>query len=330
MQRESSDVSHAEAGQALDRILDFISTELDTGQQIENERARRLLETLIDVWLKDRNGRRKQHQLVHALGLQPVNEESTLTVRQTAEKIRNYLLVEYYRARPLDPIVVDLPKVRDKQGYRLLIQKNTRPLSAEGRGLLLLNYRAKQAAWFEKTICTSKDVLFVSVGSQLAIYEIELLLKAGRVAAKHFRVLTWLPASEEVAQAFAEHLDEHPASFMEKARTAWNEWKRLERLYDAFEVYAYATFPSMQAICDADTSVQIELFPFNRAATHEGFHAAGTLSKRPALLIDAAKDAEAYQLFKGAFEDLWTEAKQKAPAADVHPRWQRTPALPVA
>jgi hypothetical protein len=126
----------------------------------------------------------------------------------------------------------------------------------------------------------------------------------------------------DVVAAFTSHTEEDPQRFLQKQRNAWQDWKRMEEEYPFVEVYGYESTPSMQGVCNADQSLTVELFPFQRANTKHGFHSCGTTGHRPMLFAEASKSPHTFWLFKHSFEDLWFDSLQRARHDDIHERWR--------
>jgi hypothetical protein len=151
--------------------------------------------------------------------------------------------------------------------YRLVIFQNeskqkVKPPKSDTVRLLL--ERATSQDPFEQIICgSSEDVVYLSIASQTTFDEqIQPWFKAKQIRAKHFRVLTWQPRKKILINALANLVGLDEQVTYSYIKNSWNKWKRLEKAYEAVEVYGYNLFPTIGGVCN-DQQMRVELVPFN-------------------------------------------------------------------
>lgn len=314
--------------QVNDCVAQLVSFLSSSG--IEHERCRNIVETLHKRWLVDENAILRHDELAHQIGLNVEKEDdrisSTNAVRNAVKKLRQKLLPQFYREKAATTIRVHIDRARGKGGYQLRIgdefaaHHGDREHLIHGREhvVLIANARANNQSWFRETIRKSRNVLFVTIGSQHTLDLILPWFENGSIEAEHFRVLVWRPRSLDIVKVLTDHLEENPRRFFKKQQLAWRSWKSIEQKHPFVEVYGYESIPTMQATCDGDRSICVELLPFNRANLKQHFHACGGVDDRPALFATATNNPQSFWLFKNSFEDLWFDSMQRASPSEVH------------
>jgi hypothetical protein len=311
-----------ETNDCVAKILSFLSS-----PGIENDRCRRIIETLHQRWVLDKEATIHQDELTSEIGLSLDGDHkmaNTNAVRNSVSKLNNKKIPQFYGKYSDATIIIDIHEPFRNSGYRLRVRRKLYEHAEETEKLpIVFISRAQTKEWFRKTICESRDVLYVSIGSQQAIDQIHAWLQSGTIEAEHFRVLTWRPKSSESAFAFADHKGQKGPWFVGKLARAWQRWKDVEKEYPTkVEVYCYQSAPTMLGTCDSDRSLKVELIPFHRPNRKHGYHECGNVDSRPALLINAADHPQAFCFFKNAFEDLWIDSMHRALKKDIHPSWK--------
>jgi hypothetical protein len=176
---------------------------------------------------------------------------------------------------------------------------------------------------FEEIICgESEDVLFVGIASQQAFGEhIEPWFDKGRIKAKHFRVLTWRPKSDDVIDLFANHIGISKRVLIRNIRGAWENWKQLENDHETtVEVYGYSSPPALAV--SNDEIIKVEMIPFNGTADggRDWLH-------RPSIVLNTTDHPRGFEYFRKWFDDLWFSAMLESirdPQLDsqVHRYWR--------
>lgn len=313
-------VSRDEAEKHRARILAFIKP----GK--ENDGCCRVLQILFDQCVENPEATIHQRPLAEgaALPLDEDQQNSTL-VRLAIDKLRKELLPQFYQQNPREVLQFDIPSNPRGIGYNLIIKPRA-PASDAGTREdipIIFNYRKHTGQWFRNVVCGPANILFVTVGSQHTLDTILPWFESGDVKAQHFRVLIWRPQSEEIAAAFSDHTGESATLFFAKQGRAWNSWKKIEGEYPFIEAYGYTSVPTMQALCEADISMQVEILPFYRPSVEDEYSGgAGVTDHRPALWLTAAEHARSFRFFKNSFEKLWMAAMAWTPEDEVHPRWR--------
>lgn len=167
---------------------------------------------------------------------------------------------------------------------------------------LCLNHRQPTRHRFEEAFVSGQDVLFITIMSQHTVKQIRPLLKKALDSNTRLRVLTLYPdLAHEAIEALRKHLDENrnnPERTVVQVKEASVDWDNLAVEHNNIEVRKYRSSPTMQGLVVGKEWAQVELLPF---ATHPDY--------RPALILTAASDPEAFELFRGAFENLWNSAQ---------------------
>jgi hypothetical protein len=204
--------------QVNDCVAQLVSFLSSSG--IEHERCRNIVEALHKRWLVDENAILRHDELAHQIGLNVEKEDdrisSTNAVRNAVKKLRQKLLPQSYREKAATTIRVHIDRARGKGGYQLRIDDEfaahhgDREHLIHGREhvVLIANARANNQSWFRETIRKSRNVLFVTVGSQHTLDLILPWFENGSIEAEHFRVLVWRPRSLDIVKVLTDHGDE--------------------------------------------------------------------------------------------------------------------------
>lgn len=168
---------------------------------------------------------------------------------------------------------------------------------------LCLKHRPYTRDKYEGAFASGQDVLFITVMSQHNLKQMPTLLEKANVNNTRLRVLTWDPnLSTETIDSLRKHLGENPENperTVEQVKQASQDWDSLASKHSNITVRKYRSSPTMQGLVVGKEWTQIELLPF---ATHPDY--------RPALILTATSDPEAFELFRSAFENLWNSAEK--------------------
>jgi hypothetical protein len=226
-------------------------------------------------------------------------------------------LQEYRNDNPGDDLEMSIENHETEKGYFLEVDSRA---PKEDFIRFLFEHRGQTQESFQRTICgPSNDLLFLTIGSQHTLAQIEPWFESKLVKINHFRVLMWRPKSASTVKALGRHLFENPDILQDNIEKAWKLWKKLENKHQFVQVARYVSTPTMQGICD-DSSIKVELLPFNRVGP--GFHECGSPNRRPALMVDRASHRGTYRQLRKMFEDLWRQSIVDSPPKDVHERWR--------
>jgi len=133
---------------------------------------------------------------------------------------------------------------------------------------------------------------------------------------KPLYVLAWRPVVKDreelaeacerspVVQAYADVLSQDVDAHAGNIAFAWDEWQKLEKKYQAIEVYGYAPIPTLVGVWN-DQNLLIEAVPWNAPPGGQR-----SPDGRPAFSMNKTNQPEGYLYFSRWFEDLLKHALQ--------------------
>jgi hypothetical protein len=155
--------------------------------------------------------------------------------------------------------------------------------------------------YFEAAFASRGDALLVTIMSEHTLKEIPPLLSKAEQTATTVRVLTLsenTPA--EVIEAIRKHLGENPGRpelTARQVREAAQGWRLLQGRFRNLTVREYTSMPTLAGVLVKNTSVVIELLPYNAQPF-----------SRPALVLTRETDRELFEFFQERFEALWLDS----------------------
>jgi hypothetical protein len=152
---------------------------------------------------------------------------------------------------------------------------------------------------YEEAFESRTDVLYVSIMSHDSLHEMEPHLEREARSETTMRVLTWSPkVGSTVVESFRKHLGEE-IDACAQVKNAATRWKTLQAKFPCVvkDLRAYTSTPTMQGLVVKGQWAVVELLPYHR-----------TKNSRPALYLERDSDPDLFQLFAGAFEDLYNSS----------------------